>query len=466
MDDLEFDTKLGDKQREEIKQIMSKYRDIFTDKPGTCNLVEHTVELTSEEPVRSRPYTVPYAVRQELKDEVRKMQDLGVIRESASPYASPVVIVGKKDGSKRICIDYRKLNKITVPDPEPMTPAVDVFQRVGHAQYFTKIDLSKGYWQVPVHEQDIHKTAFVTLDGKYEFLKMPFGMMNSGATLVRGIRKLLEGMEHVDSYIDDILVHTQTWEEHIETLQELFKRLSSSGLTVRPSKCVIGAKGVHFLGHYVGDGILGLNGDNMEKIKKARRPKTKKELRSFLGLIGYYRDFVPNFAAVSAPLTDLTRKGTPNTIIWGEAQETAYNSLKGILCREPILRLPDHSKPFVLRTDASDYGLGAVLLQEHDGTLYPVCYASKKLSDREKIYHIMEKECMAIVFGVKKFINYLYGTEFVLQTDHHPLKYLDKSKFESSRIMRWAMYLQNFRMRVEAIKGKDNIGADYLSRVV
>ena len=464
--DLVFGDNLKQEQVATIKKIVQSYSDIFTDQPGLCNLVKHSVILTSEEPVRSKPYSVPYATRQELKDELKKMQELGVIRESTSPYASPVVIVGKKDGSKRICIDYRKLNKLTVPDPEPITSAADVFQRVATDKYFTKIDLSKGYWQVPVNEEDISKTAFVTHDGSYEFLRMPFGMMNSGATLVRGIRKLLMGMNYVDSYIDDILVHTENWEDHIETLKELFKRLKASGLTVRPSKCVIGAEEVQFLGHHLGEGVLGMDGDNVEKIKKAPRPKTKKDLRSFLGLIGYYRDFVPNFAAVAVPLTDLTRKGTPNTINWDEAQENAYTTLKNVLCQGPILRLPDHKKPYVVRTDASDYGLGAVLLQEHDGQLYPVCYASKKLSDRERRYHIMEKECMAIVFAVKKFVNYIYGTEFVLQTDHQPLQYLDKSKFESNRIMRWAMYLQSFRIKIEAIKGKDNVGADYLSRIV
>lgn len=464
--DLVYGEKLSEEQITEIKGLTNKYAKIFTDKPGTFNLVEHCVTLTSEEPVRSRPYTVPYAIRSELRSEIEKMLELGVIRKSTSPYASPVVIVAKKDGSKRVCIDYRKLNKLTVPDPEPMTPAADVFQNIGQDQYFTKIDLSKGYWQVPVRKEDIPKTAFVTNEGSYEFLKMPFGMMNSGATLVRGIRKLLQGMRNVDTYIDDILVHTKTWKEHLDVLRELFGRLETSGLTVRPSKCVIGAEGVTFLGHHVGEGVIGLDEDNVDKIRKAPRPKTKKDLRSFLGLIGYYRDFVPNFAAIAAPLTDLTRKGTPNNIHWEEAQENAYTTLKDMLCREPILKLPDHSKPYILRTDASDYGLGVVLLQKHGEIFYPICYASKKLSDREKKYHIMEKECLAIVFGVKKFVNYLYGTEFILQTDHQPLKYLDKSKFESSRIMRWAMYLQNFRMRIESIKGKDNVGADYLSRVV
>ena len=262
-----------------------------------------------------------------------------------------------------------------------------------------------------------------------------------------------------------ILVHTETWEKHLEVLWELFKRMQDADLTARPSKCVIGTTSVEFIGHWIGDGILGLHGDNVEKIKQAPRPKTKKELRSFLGLVGYYREFIPNFAAIAVPLTDLTKKGQANVVLWGEAQEKAYLALKQHLTSEPILKLPDITKPFILRTDASDYGLGAILLQKHDDVLFPICFASKKLSDRERNYSTMEKECLAVVWGTKKFINYLYGSEFTLQTDHQPLVYLNQAKFINDRIMRWAMYLQNHRIRIEAIKGVDNVGADFLSRV-
>jgi hypothetical protein len=465
-EDVQFGENLLGDQKKQASDLIQQFQEIFTDKPGRTNLVEHRVCLTSEDPIRSKPYSVPYTVRESLKNEIREMMRLGVIRESSSPYASPVVIVRKKDGSNRVCIDYRKLNKITVVDPEPMTPAVDVFQRIGQDKYFSKIDLSKGYWQVPVVQEDIFKTAFVTPDGTYEFLKMPFGMMNSGATLVRGMRKLLEGMEDVESYIDDILVHSSTWEDHMTTLQELFRRMKHAKLTVRPSKCVFGAEEIEFLGHWVGQGILGLHEDNVDKIKKASRPTTKHELRSFMGLMGYYRDFIPNFAAVAVPLTDLTKKGKPKTLQWEEAQEKAYKTLKELLCKDPILHLPDPSKPYVLQTDASDYGIGAILMQDHNGTLFPVCYASKKLTDRERKYCTMERECLAVVWGTKKFINYLYGTQFTLQTDHQPLAYLNTAKFINGRIMRWAMYLQNFRIKVEAIRGVDNVGADYLSRVV
>ena len=334
---------------------------------------------------------------------------------------------------------------------------------MGH-KYFSKIDLSKGYWQITIPEEDIPKTAFVTPDGSYEFLKMPFGMVNSAGTLKRAMKKLLKGLRNVEFYWDDILVHTRTWEEHIAALGELFSRLLQAGMTVRPSKCIFGVCSVEFLGHQLQHGLVALHEDNVAKIRDAPRPSTKKQIRSFMGLAGYYRDFIPNFAAIVAPLSDLTRKGQPNKVTWGEAQERAYQTVKAHLSSKPILHLPDPSKEYYLITDASDDGIGAVLLQEHEGKLFPVCYGSKKLSNAERNYSTIEKECLAIVWGVKRFHLYLYGVRFVLQTDHEPLKYMNSAKFVNGRLMRWAMFLQSYNIKIEAIKGKDNVGADYLSR--
>ena len=303
-------------------------------------------------------------------------------------------------------------------------------------KYFTRIDLSKCYWQISLPEEDIPKTAFVTPDGAYEFLKMPFGMINSAATLKRAMKKLLQGVDNVEFYWDDILVHTRTWEEHIKALRELFSRLLEAGMTIRPTKCLFGVNTVDFLGHRLEEGLIGLHEDNVTKIRDAPRPTTKKQIRSFMGLAGYYRDFIPNFAALAAPLSDLTRKGQPNKVEWGEAQEKAYLNIKALLTREPILRLPDPEKTYFLRTDASDEGIGAVLMQEYDGKLFPVCYGSKKLSSAERNYSTIEKECLAIVWGFKRFHLYLYGVPFALQTDHEPLKYMNSTKFTNGRLMR------------------------------
>ena len=280
---------LTDEQRAEFIDLASQFQSLFTEAPGTTSLAQHHIKLTSDQPVRSRPYPVPYSLRESLKKDITDMMKMGVIRESSSPYASPVVIVKKKDNTNRICVDYRKLNKLPVFDPEPMPTAEHLFQKLNGDKYFTRIDLSKGYWQISIPEEDIPKTAFVTPDGSYEFLKMPFGMINSAATLKRAMKKLLHGMDNVEFYWDDILVHTRTWEEHIKILQELFTRLSAAGMTIRPTKCLFGVNAVDFLGHRLEGGLIGLHQDNVAKIRDAPRPTTKKQIRSFTGLAGYYR---------------------------------------------------------------------------------------------------------------------------------------------------------------------------------
>ena len=272
---------------------------------------------------------------------------------------------------------------------------------------------------------------------------MPFGMINSAAALKRAIKKLIDDLDDVDFYWDSILVHTRTWDEHIRALRELFSRLVQAGLTIRPTKCLFGVNSVDFLGHRLEQGIVGLHQGNVEKIKDAPRPSPKKQVRSFMGLAGYYRDFIPNFAAIAARLSDLTRKGQLNKFEWGDAEEKTYQTIKSYLTSELILHLPDPAKTYFLLTD----GVGAVLMQTHDEKLFPVCYASKKLSSTERNYSTIEKECLAIVWEIKRFHLYLYGVPFVLQTDHESLKYMNSAKFAKRRLMRWAMYffLQSYR---------------------
>ena len=213
-----------------------------------------------------------------------------------------------------MCIDYRKLNLVTVADPAPMTTAEDLFGKLGKCQYYWTIDLSKGYWRIPVAEEDIHKTAFVTQDGCYEFLRVPFGMKNSGATLVRGMRKLLLDIDNIECYIDDLIVYTKDWAAHLQVLDKLLEKLKQAGLVIRPTKCVFGPDSVECLGHSIGENCISVNEENLEKIRRAKTPIAKKEVRSFLGLPNYYHDHMPSFAAIAAPLSDLTKKGLPKSV--------------------------------------------------------------------------------------------------------------------------------------------------------
>ena len=279
------------------------------------------------------------------------------------------------------------------------------------------------------------------------------------------MRQVLDNAEAVHSFVDDVLGHTKTWNDHLQVLEKLFQRLRSAGLTIKPSKCFLGYENVDFLGHHITKGELMTQKDKVEKMKNLETPTTKKQLRSFLGLAGYYRKFIPHYAEKAKPLTDLTKGRSPNKLPWSQDHSQAYQKLKDELCREPVLKLPDLSKPFVLRTDASDVGLGAVLLQEHNEELFPVMYASKKLLPRETKYATLEKECMAVVWAVNKFQVYLYGKEFIIQTDHKSLEYLNSARHNNARVMRWAMSLQPYKFLVEAIKGVENVGADLLSRL-
>ena len=346
------------------------------------------------------------------------MLNLGIIHRSDPAYASPIVLVRKKDGTNRLCFDYRKLNKVTLFDSQPMTNTTDVLEKLSDDQFFSTIDLTKGYWQIPVVADDVYKTAFVTNEGAYEFLKMPFGMINSSATFVRAMGELLHDLKNIDFYIDDVIVHTTTWTEHSSVLKGLLQRFANVGATIRPSKCVFGSNEVDIVGRNVGVGLVGLHEDNVIKIKNAQRPRTKKEVRSFLGLPGYYRDYILHYAEIASPLSDLTKRGKPNKIDWEETHGYAFNLLKSSLLCKPILRLPDVTKPFVLRTDAFGVVLGAVLLQKYDGQLIPVSFASRKPNSAERNYSTIERECLAVVWAIKKFTIYVYGVKFTLQTDH------------------------------------------------
>ena len=297
---------------------------------------------------------------------------------------------------------------------------------------------------------------------------MPFGLVNSGATFCRMIRRILDGVPNVDSFVDDMWIFTENWEDHMTSLRQVLDRLRSAKLTAKPSKCMIEYGSIECLGHSIVGQTVRPQEDKIQAIRDASRPLTKRQLKSFLGLAGFYRRFIPNFSSIASPLTDLTKKDRPNSIKdWQDHHEKAFQTLKSRLTSSPILRLPISSEghPFIVRTDASDVGIGAVLLQEFEGEgRLPIAYASKKLLPRERNYSVIEKECLGIIWGIEKFRKYLYGVEFLLETDHKPLSYLQTAKVLNPRIMRWAMKLQPYRFRIIAIRGQENFGADYLSR--
>ena len=318
---------------------------------------------------------------------------------------------------------------------------------------------------MPLADEVKDKTAFVTPDGQFRFLYLPFGLVSAPGKFTVLMRKLFSEEPNVVSYIDDLLIDTITWEEHIHTVKRVLDILKEAILAARPSKCYFGFNSIDFLGHQVGQGSISTDPELLRKIQGSERPTTKKQVRSFLGLTGYYRRFVPDYASIAVPLNDLTKKGKSDKVVWDKPQEEAYQLLKKLLSSPPILKLPDFDNIFILRCDASNVGVGAMLMQEYEGEFFPVLYASRKLLPRECRYSTIEKKCLSIVWAVQKLYLFLFRREFQIQTDHKPLAYLQKAKTTNDRIMRWALYLQQFRYRIVSIPGNINVGPDFLSRV-
>lgn len=466
VENIQFGDDLTAEQTAEVKRLVSRFKDVFTDVPGTSTKGRCELKLTTDEPICSKQYPIPYYTRADVQNELKEMLKMGVVEPTKSRYNSPILLVKKKDGKIRFCIDFRKINACIEKDPGTSNQAKDIFAKVGDAKFLSRLDLSRGYWQIPLAKDSREKTAF-QVDGKqYQFTRMPFGITTASFVFTRTMNDVLNGIKGASSYIDDILVHTNSWKDHLETLERVLLRLREAHMTAKPSKCLIATRKAIFLGHRLKEGELEPGDDTLSKIRKAERPTTKKQVRSFLGLAGFYHNYIQDFASKAAPLTELTKKYKPNKVQWTEKEEEAFRTLVDELLKRPILRVPDLSLPFVLRTDASDVGIGAVLLQPHDGILHPVAFASRKLSPAEQRYSAVERECLAIVWAVsKKFKLYLYGKEFIIESDHQPLRALMQNPLTNSRVMRWALALQEYHFKVQHIKGRENSGADYFSRV-
>ena len=462
--DVQINPQLTEKKKGELRKLIEEYGDIFSDVPGKTELVEHEIKVTNDTPVRSKAYPTPYGLQQEIDREIAQMLESGVIERSDAAYAAPLVVVKKTDGSNRLCCNYKQLNKITIFDPEPMMANEDVFNKLSGSKIFSKFDFCKGYWQIPMSESSKDLTTFVCANGLFRFLVMPFGLINSASSYNRMMRRLLEGLRHLESYVDDVLAHTKSWEEHLVALREFFERVRRAKLTLKPKKCQIGFDTIDFLGHTLSGDHIKPKEESIDKIKEMPRPKNKKQVRSFLGAVNYYRKFIPNCAEIMRPLTELTKKSAKIVVDWNATLEKSFQDLKIALSGDPILKLPDIDEEFVVRTDASNVAMGCVLMQNYEGIMHPVAYASKKFSERERKYSVEERECLAMVWGIQKFNRYLYGKEFTMETDHCGLQYLKTGSIRNARVMRWYLALQNYKFRVKYIRGSDNVVADYLSR--
>ncbi|GJW05024.1 reverse transcriptase domain-containing protein [Tanacetum coccineum] len=391
---------------------------------------------------------------------LQELQDKGFIRPSHSPWGAPVLFVKKKDGSFRMCIDYRELNKLTIKNRYPLPRIDDLFDQLQGARYFSKIDLRSGYHQLRVHDDDISKTAFRTRYGHFEFTVMPFGLTNAPAVFMDLMNRVCKPYldKFVIVFIDDILIYSKTKEDHENHLRLMLDLLRKEKLYAKFSKCEFWLQEVHFLGHVVNHDGIHVDPSKIEAVKSWKAPTTPSEVRSFLGLAGYYRRFIENFSKIAKPLTSLTQKNQKYE--WGEKQEESFRTLKDNLCNAPILSLPNRVEDFMVYCDASNQGLGCVLMQRDK----VIAYASRQLKSHEKNYTTHDLELGAVVFALKIWRHYLYGTKSVIYTDHKSLQHIFDQKELNMRQRRWLELFSDYECEIKYHPGKANVVADALSR--
>lgn len=460
-------------EREAIRRLCYEYRDIFycDDLPlSFTSSVKHCIRTKNEDPIYIRPFRQPPSQNEEIQRQVDKLLENDVIRESHSPWSAPVHLVPKKmdatgERKYRMVVDYRRLNDITTDDKYPLPNITDLFDKLGKSNYFSTIDLASGYHQIEVEEPDRAKTAFTTQSGHYEFKRMPFGLKTAPATFQRAMDNVLRGLQgiHCMVYLDDIIVYSSSLQEHIDKLRLVFDRLRQTNLKVTLDKSEFLRKEVLYLGHQITKDGLQPNDDKIKAVLDFPLPKTPTEIKSFLGLVGYYRKFIRDFSKITQPLTACLKKG--RKVELSDEYRAAFQKCKELLVNAPLLQFPDFSRPFVLTTDASNVAIGAVLSQGQIGSDKPIAYASRTLNDAETRYSTIEKELLAIVWAVKHFRPYLYGRKFTIYTDHRPLAWLKTIKEPNSKLTRWKLRLEEFDYDIVYKNGKQNTNADALSRI-
>lgn len=457
-------------QVSQLDELLVEFSDIFSMHPsdyGRTRLVEHSIKTADAAPIKLRPYRVSPAKQAVMQSEVKRLLEHGIIEESHSPWSAPVVLVKKKDGSFRFCVDFRRLNDVTVKDSHPLPRIDDTLDRLSGSRVFSTFDLTSGYWQIPMTPSDKEKTAFSTGAGLYQFRMLPMGICNAPPSFQRLMELVLQGLHWSVCliYLDDIIVYSPDFHQHLLHLREVFLRFRSAGLKLKPTKCHLAQRSVTFLGHLISQNGVQPDPVNTAKIDNWPVPQSPTQIRAFLGLCSYYRRFIKNFANIAGPLNRLTHKDVP--FVWSADCAAAFNTLRELLAAPPIMAFPDLDAPFYLFTDASNYAVGAVLSQKTESKEHVIAYASHVLSQAECKWSTFDRELFAIVWAVRHFRHYLACHPFTIVTDHKPLTGLKRMPLDhdpTGRRARWAMELDLYDWCILHREGSKHQNADAMSR--
>ncbi|PAA58275.1 hypothetical protein BOX15_Mlig005277g1 [Macrostomum lignano] len=467
-DEVQIADDIPTEERQQVERLLLEFSDVFASpsNPGRTQLLKHEIDTGNARPIRQGLRRLaPTAIAQQ-KELVNEMLAKGVVRPSSSPWASPIVLVRKKDGSARFCLDYRLLNAVTKPDAFPMPRIDDTLDALEGNSYFSALDLESGYWQVEMNDRDKEKTAFVCHEGLFEFNVMPFGLRNAPATFQRLMQLVLRGLtwQACLVFIDDVIVMGQTIGQHNDRLRSVLERLREFNLRLKPSKCRFANTSMLVLGHRVSKTGITVDEGKTAAVRDWPVPRSSKDVKSFLGMTSYYRRFVREYANIAEPLRRLT---LPTPFEWTPEAEAAFNQLKQALLSAPILAFPDMSESgseFILDTDASDCAIGAVLSQVQASEERVIAYASRALSRAERNYCVTRRELLAVVEFVKKFRSYLLPRAFTVRVDHQALTYLLAFKEPEGQLARWLQLLDEFNFKVVFRRGRQHGNADALSR--
>lgn len=460
---------LSSSQKLALDRVIRAYREWGDTGLGRTELVEHNIDTGDASPIKQGAHRISPYMLKHMHEELDRMLKLGVVRKSSSSWCSPALLVKKASGEYRFCFDGRKLNAVTKKDAYPLPNIASILDQLRDAKFMSSVDLKSAFWQIPLSESSCEKTAFaVPGRGLFEYVRLPFGLTNAPKALQRLMEEILghDLAQYVFVYLDDLIIISRSFEEHVAILCELLARLKRAGLTVNTDKCEFVRSSLKYLGYVVDENGLRTDEGKIEAIANYPQPVTMTQLRRFIGMASWYRRFVLNFASIAAPLTDLLKgKLRKGKLVWNTEALNAFEQLKVALCSTPVLASPDFNLPFTIQTDASDKGLGGILTQGEGKNERVIAYASRALKSAEKHYTVTEKECLAVVFAVEKFRPYVEGVKFTVITDHHSLLWLKRLREPSGLLARWSIRLQAFDYELIHRKGTLNVVPDALSRI-